>query len=100
MIHILRAWQKAAHSQIIPVKSTGETELTDAALETISGGCGQSTCNTYDPCQSQGGSYQQEGYIPYYRHHHHYEHSGYGYNGYGNSSYQHCQPNYQQCQSY
>jgi hypothetical protein len=91
MIHMLLVSRKEAQSQIIPAESTGEAELTDAALEAIYGGCGQSVYDNYNHCQFYGGYYQQSSCVPYYKHHHHYT------DGYGRSSYQHCQPSYHRC---
>jgi mersacidin/lichenicidin family type 2 lantibiotic len=94
MINILRSWGKEAHSQslstekqaMMPAEAAELIDLTDAALQAVYGGCGQSVHHRHGHHQSQGGCYTQ-----HHGHHQHDGHNGHGYGyrngGYGNGGY-------------
>ncbi len=102
MINILRAWQKKMHNQslsakeqtMIPAESARSTELGDAELEAVYGGCTQYGNEGYGCGQSHRGHHSRRGYNQHNKHHRNYGYDGCdGYDGCGSSSWQHCGPN-------
>jgi hypothetical protein len=84
----------AKEQTMTPAESAGPTELGDAELEAVYGGCAQYGHEGYGYGQSHRGHHSRGGYNRHNRHHGNHGYDGCDdYDGCGNSSWQHCGPN-------